>query len=111
MAAHSLASAHPSLPPRLPRPHPASSPPTCSCRLRTITDVSQAIDWLRSTFFYVRARTDPARYGLPPELAHATTDALDRWLRDKLILGTIRQLAQHGLVGCHAGIWTWGVGQ
>ncbi|KAI8436638.1 hypothetical protein MSG28_010136 [Choristoneura fumiferana] len=35
--------------------------------LGTVTDVAQCVEWLRSTFLYVRAAKDPKRYlGLPP---------------------------------------------
>eukprot|EP00887_Chlorella_sp_A99_P002756 scaffold6.g2756.t1 len=77
----------------------ASAPfPRRARSLGTITDITQAIDWLRSTFFYIRARSNPAQYGVPPQLARGPTEGLDRWLRDKLLLGTVRELAEHGLV-------------
>lgn len=31
--------------------------------LHTITDVSIALEWLRSTFFYVRVKQNPQHYG------------------------------------------------
>lgn len=31
--------------------------------LHTITDVSIALEWLRSTFFYVRVKQNPKHYG------------------------------------------------
>lgn len=43
---------------------------------------------------------DPARYGVPRQ---PTTDALDRWLRDRLLMGCLRELAEHGMVGCDVG--------
>lgn len=33
--------------------------------LHTITDLSLAMEWLASTFLYVRARKNPKHYGLP----------------------------------------------
>lgn len=47
---------------------------------------------------------DPARYGVPAQLA---PDALDAWLRDRLLLGCVRELAEHGMVGGRG----WGGGQ
>ena len=35
--------------------------------LHTITDVSVALEWLRSTFFYIRVKKNPQHYGLPQE--------------------------------------------
>lgn len=32
--------------------------------LRTITDVSIALDWLKSTFLYTRIRKNPKHYGI-----------------------------------------------
>ena len=91
--------------------------------LGTILDVPGAIDWLRSTFFYVRVHQHPgkrcggaeptlrtglqpyrytpphaARYGVPPDAA-LLRNTLERWLRDQLLLGSMKELAQHGLVG------------
>ncbi len=31
--------------------------------LHTITDVSIALEWLRSTFFYIRVKQNPKHYG------------------------------------------------
>jgi hypothetical protein len=72
--------------------------------LRTIGDVSQAIDWLRSTYLYVRIQRAPGQYGAPRQLAPGG-EALDRWLRDRLVLATVRELAEHGMVGWMDG---WG---
>ncbi|XP_055059840.2 probable ATP-dependent DNA helicase HFM1 isoform X1 [Misgurnus anguillicaudatus] len=36
--------------------------------LRTISDVNMALDWIRSTFLYIRALKNPKHYGFPPEL-------------------------------------------
>ncbi|PRW56253.1 putative ATP-dependent DNA helicase HFM1 isoform A [Chlorella sorokiniana] len=66
--------------------------------LRTITDVAQAVAWLRSTYFYVRVKRDPGRYDVPRQ---PTTEALDRWLRDRLLMGCLRELAEHGMVRLH----------
>lgn len=106
--------------------------------LRTVADISQAIQWLKSTFFYVRvrqaasnvaccavlcygtrvlaciasmlltqpallllclhlqARRNPAHYGVPPQ-QQKSHEALERWMKEKLVLTAIRELAKHGL--------------
>ncbi len=55
----------------------------------------QAVEWLRCTYFYVRVKRNPAAYGMPRQ---PSIEALDRWLKDRLVLSTISELAQHGLV-------------
>ena len=102
------------------------------------------MEWLRSTYLYVRAKRSPDTYGMPvhlplliagalPREGHASPllvgarqraftthahlrafaspgrqspplqrqpngEALDRWLRDKLVLSTVQELAKHGMV-------------
>ncbi|KAL4421686.1 hypothetical protein ABPG77_010630 [Micractinium sp. CCAP 211/92] len=68
---------------------------TAEITLRTIGDVSQAVEWLRCTYFYVRVKRNPAAYGMQRQ---PSIGALDRWLKDRLVLSTISELAQHGLV-------------
>ena len=79
----------------------------------------QALEWVRSTYFYVRVRRNPALYGVPRQLAQAAggawsgsaaaaaagqgqgqgaAEGLERWLRDRLILGTLKELADNGMV-------------
>ena len=78
----------------------------------------QAIEWVRSTYFYVRVRRNPALYGVPRQLAQAAggarsgsaaaaaaagqgqgaAEGLERWLRDRLVLGTLKELADNGMV-------------
>lgn len=65
--------------------------------LGTITDVPSAIEWLRSTFFYVRVRRNPAAYHVPANLHH-NGPALEAWLRDSMVLATAKQLSTHGLI-------------
>ncbi|KAA0719127.1 putative ATP-dependent DNA helicase HFM1 [Triplophysa tibetana] len=36
--------------------------------LHTISDVNMALDWIRSTFLYIRALKNPKHYGFPPDL-------------------------------------------
>lgn len=42
--------------------------------LHTITDLSVAMQWLASTFLYIRARRNPKHYGLPTGLASNQLD-------------------------------------
>ncbi|XP_066905117.1 probable ATP-dependent DNA helicase HFM1 isoform X2 [Halyomorpha halys] len=43
--------------------------------LGTITDIAVAVNWLRSTFLYVRAMKNPRRYGIPEGLSCAEMEA------------------------------------
>jgi ATP-dependent DNA helicase HFM1/MER3 len=36
--------------------------------LRTITDIGYAMEWIRSTYLYVRALQNPSHYGIPSNL-------------------------------------------
>lgn len=65
--------------------------------LGTVPDIATAITWLRSTYFYVRVRRDPGKYRVPPAVAR-DPGALEGWLKESLVLTTVRKLAQHGLV-------------
>lgn len=42
--------------------------------LRTITDLSIAMQWLSSTFLYIRARKNPKNYCLPIGLSQMQLD-------------------------------------
>jgi ATP-dependent DNA helicase HFM1/MER3 len=66
--------------------------------LGTITDLAAAIVWLKSTFLYVRVRREPEKYGIPPNIIRGGIKALERWLREELIMKTVRELSTHGLV-------------
>lgn len=65
--------------------------------LGTVNDVAAAIYWLRSTFFYVRVRLEPSKYGAPRALLN-NPEGLEQWLRDVLLLGTLRRLSEAGMV-------------
>jgi hypothetical protein len=54
-----------------------------------IHDVSAAIAWLKSTFFFVRVKRSPATYGLP---ARATPAQLEANLNERVV-AALRQLA------------------
>ncbi|KAK9806413.1 hypothetical protein WJX73_003409 [Symbiochloris irregularis] len=64
--------------------------------LRTVTDVSQAIMWVCSTFMYIRVKQNPSFYGMPANLH--TARSIEGALKDRVIMSTLRDLAQHGLV-------------
>jgi len=59
------------------------------------------VEWLRCTYFYVRAKRVPGMYGIPLQ---PSPEALDRWLKDKMVLSTVGQLAEHGMVGAVSGM-------
>lgn len=48
--------------------------------LKTITNLDVAIQWLASTFLYVRAKKNPKHYGLPPVF---TQEQIDRKMLGK----------------------------
>nr|AKI32384.1 DNA helicase [Watanabea reniformis] len=64
--------------------------------LRTISDISMAVNWLKSTFLYVRMKAKPQHYGLPA--AVQSEAAFDKLLMEKLILSTAKLLEKHDLV-------------
>lgn len=58
-----------------------------------ITDVQTALQWLRSTFLFVRIRKDPATYALSTGGA-ASADAQ----LEELCLKAVKDLASEGIV-------------
>ncbi len=46
----------------------------------------------------VQVRCNPAYYGIPRQVLQSV-EALDRWVKEKLLLATIQELAKHGMVG------------
>ncbi|KAL0055867.1 hypothetical protein WJX82_005206 [Trebouxia sp. C0006] len=64
--------------------------------LRTVTDVSVAISWLKGSFFYIRVRKNPAAYGIPGN--KLTESAVEKILKDQLILANVCALAKYGMV-------------
>lgn len=48
--------------------------------LQTITDLSIAVQWIKSTFLYVRVTKNPAHYGFPTEL---TKERLEKKLEGR----------------------------
>ncbi|DBB06327.1 TPA: Sec63 [Trebouxia sp. C0004] len=64
--------------------------------LRTVTDVSVAISWLKGSFFYIRVRKNPAAYGISGN--KLTESSVEKILKDQLILANVRELAKYGMV-------------
>lgn len=66
--------------------------------LGTVTDLPTAITWLKSTYLYVRIRKEPGKYGVPAALHASGPAALERWLREEMVMKTAKELATHGMV-------------
>lgn len=62
--------------------------------LQTITDLSIAVQWIKSTFFYVRAKKNPTRYGITNKFEK---DRLEKKL-EEMCLVAINALERHGLI-------------
>lgn len=43
-------------------------------------------------------KRNPVHYGVPRQVLQSQ-EALDRWVKERLVLGPIQELAKHGLVG------------
>ena len=73
--------------------------------LHTITNLQSAINWLKSTFLYVRLKKNPEYYGLSPEikykLANTTSDnentKVDNYLSE-LCIKNLNDLMQVTLI-------------
>ena len=64
---------------------------------RTITDLSTALTWVKSTFLYIRASRNPAHYGIPIQAAK-NEESLDTWLINHLLLPNIKLLQDGGMI-------------
>lgn len=62
--------------------------------LQTIRNLSIAMEWIQSTFLYVRANKNPSHYGFPLQLSK---EKIDKKLED-MCLVAINALERHGLV-------------
>ncbi|XP_036409769.1 probable ATP-dependent DNA helicase HFM1 [Megalops cyprinoides] len=62
--------------------------------LHTISDVNVALDWIRSTFLYIRALKNPCHYGFPSDLDRA---GIETKLQE-LCLKNLNALAAIGLI-------------
>lgn len=60
--------------------------------LQTITDLSIAVQWIKSTFFYVRACKNPLQYGIT-----VTPDKLEKKLEEMCLIA-INALERHKLI-------------
>ncbi|XP_039291927.1 uncharacterized protein LOC111056497 [Nilaparvata lugens] len=67
--------------------------------LRTVTDVAVAVDWISSTYFYVRASRCPQRYGLP---VHLPLDAFHARLHDMCMI-ELNGLSRHKIIEMSGG--------
>ncbi|CAM4593558.1 unnamed protein product [Leuciscus chuanchicus] len=68
--------------------------------LHTISDVNMALDWIRSTFLYIRALKNPKHYGFPPELDKC---GIETKLQE-LCLKNLNSLASFNLITMDADI-------
>ncbi|KAJ8270164.1 hypothetical protein GJAV_G00111050 [Gymnothorax javanicus] len=62
--------------------------------LHTISDVNVALDWIRSTFLYIRALKNPRHYGFPSDLDRA---GIEMKLQE-LCLKNLNELSAIGLI-------------
>ncbi|XP_029686652.1 probable ATP-dependent DNA helicase HFM1 isoform X3 [Takifugu rubripes] len=62
--------------------------------LQTISDVNMALDWIRSTFLYIRALKNPSHYGFPPSLDRCGIEAK----LQELCLRNLNSLSSIGLI-------------
>ncbi|KAK6484329.1 putative ATP-dependent DNA helicase HFM1 [Huso huso] len=62
--------------------------------LHTISNVKVALDWIRSTFLYIRALKNPSHYGFPPGLDRAGIEAK----LQELCLKNLNALSSIGLI-------------
>ncbi|XP_059199855.1 probable ATP-dependent DNA helicase HFM1 [Centropristis striata] len=62
--------------------------------LQTISDVNMALDWIRSTFLYIRALKNPAHYGFSADLDRYGIEAK----LQELCLKTLNALSSIGLI-------------
>ncbi|XP_071524400.1 uncharacterized protein [Panulirus ornatus] len=62
--------------------------------LGTVTDLGVAVEWLRSTFLYVRVQHNPRHYGLPQGLQHPQLEAK----LQEMCMREVNALAQVGLI-------------
>jgi ATP-dependent DNA helicase HFM1/MER3 len=64
----------------------------------TISNIADAVEWMRSTFLFIRACKNPVRYNMPKSAnAKGITDELQR-----RVLAGINGLAEYGMLGMAA---------
>ena len=64
--------------------------------LQTITNISEALEWLKSTYLYVRVTKDPKHYGVPTGLSGRAADIL-KYLQD-LCMESLNMLSKINLL-------------
>jgi len=64
---------------------------------RTIRDIPGALDWLKSTFLYIRALKNPTHYQIPAATLASTVE-MDEWLRTHMLLSHANKLVKNGMV-------------
>lgn len=62
--------------------------------LGTITNIPSAIQWLKSTYLYIRAKKNPSFYGVPAVHA-ATVSSIESWLTKTYLLQNVELLVQN----------------
>lgn len=62
--------------------------------LQTVTNLSIAMEWIQSTFLYVRAYKNPGHYGFPLQLAK---EKIDKKLEEMCVVA-VNALERYGLV-------------
>ncbi|XP_064621106.1 probable ATP-dependent DNA helicase HFM1 [Lineus longissimus] len=62
--------------------------------LHTITDVSVAVEWLRSTFLHIRVMKNPKHYGIDVGL---TSDEVEKQLQD-FCMKSLKSLSEAGMI-------------
>ncbi|KAF8067393.1 MER3 [Scenedesmus sp. PABB004] len=65
--------------------------------LGTVRDVPGAIAWLKSTFLYVRVRSNPGHYGLRLRAGMSEAE-LDGVLKQALMMEPVQELLKYGLI-------------
>lgn len=63
---------------------------------RTIRDIPGALDWLKSTFLYIRALKNPTHYHIPAATLASTLE-MDKWLRTHVLLSHANKLVKSGM--------------
>lgn len=66
--------------------------------LGTVNDPSSALQWLKSTFLYVRARREPFKYGFPRLQVTGSDASVDSWIEKTYVTSTLEKLIRSGMV-------------
>lgn len=60
---------------------------------RTITDIVSALEWLKTTYMYVRMLKNPQKYGIPIDIGSDVAKH-DDWLTENLLLANVTLLVK-----------------